>query len=88
MGIGTGFAIYFLIWWMMIFITLPFGVRSQREVGEVTPGTEGAAPADPQLGKRLLWNSILSAIVFAIYWLMFYQFGFSINDMPDLLGVE
>ena len=29
MGIGTGIAIYFIIWWLMIFITLPFRMRSR-----------------------------------------------------------
>ena len=32
--ISTGFAIYFVIWWIVLFLTLPFGVRSQHEDGE------------------------------------------------------
>jgi predicted secreted protein len=27
--ISTGFAIYFVMWWIVLFLTLPFGVRSQ-----------------------------------------------------------
>ena len=34
--ISTGFAIYFVIWWIALFLTLPFGVRSQHEDGEGT----------------------------------------------------
>ena len=31
--ISTGFAIYFVLWWVVLFLTLPFGVRSQHEDG-------------------------------------------------------
>ena len=32
--ISTAFAIYFVLWWITLFVTLPFGVRSQHEDGE------------------------------------------------------
>ena len=32
--ISTAFAIYFVMWWIVLFLTLPFGVRSQHEDGE------------------------------------------------------
>ena len=32
--ISTGLAIYFVLWWIVLFLTLPFGVRSQHEDGE------------------------------------------------------
>ena len=31
MRIGTYFAIYFLIWWIVLFAVLPWGVRNQEE---------------------------------------------------------
>ena len=30
-NISTAFAIYFVLWWLVLFVTLPFGVRSQHE---------------------------------------------------------
>ena len=42
--ISTAFAIYFVIWWIVLFLTLPFGVRSQHEDGEGAPGTDPGAP--------------------------------------------
>ena len=35
--ISTAFAIYFVMWWIVLFLTLPFGVRSQHEDGESVP---------------------------------------------------
>ena len=87
MGLGTGIAIYFVIWWTTLFITLPFGMRAQVNDGDVVEGTEPAAPANPQLVKRMLWNTAVSGVVFFFYWLAFYQLGYSLNDLPDFLGV-
>jgi predicted secreted protein len=33
-SISTAFAIYFVLWWVVLFAVLPFGVRSQAEDGE------------------------------------------------------
>ena len=48
----TAIAIYFLIWWVVLFAVLPWGVRSQEEAGEVVPGTDPGAPAAPKVWKQ------------------------------------
>ena len=40
MPIFTALAIYFVIWWIVLFAVLPWGVHSQHESGEMTPGTD------------------------------------------------
>lgn len=76
MTIAGGLAVYFVIWWMVLFLTLPFGVRSQIEAGEVEAGTEPGAPAMPMLLRKALWTTVLAAIVFAGVWYLwtFYDF--------------
>ena len=32
------------MWWIVLFLTLPFGVRSQHEDGGGAPGTDPGAP--------------------------------------------
>jgi len=83
MAIGTGLAIYFLIWWLCLFIVLPFGARSQVESGEVDPGTDPGAPKSPQIGKKLLINTIISAVIYAIYWFVTARLGFSLDQLPS-----
>ena len=46
-SISTAFAIYFVLWWIVLFLTLPFGVRSQHEDGEGAPGTDPARRSWP-----------------------------------------
>jgi predicted secreted protein len=65
MPVTTAIAIFFLIWWVVLFAVLPWGIRSQHESGEMTPGTDPGAPAMPQLGRKLLWTTLVSALIFA-----------------------
>ena len=51
-NLSTGFAIYFVLWWLVLFLTLPFGVRSQHEDGEGAPGTDPGAPVMAQDGTQ------------------------------------
>ncbi len=81
----TGFAIYFVIWWTTLFITLPFAMRSQVDAADVTPGTEPAAPVNPQMGKRMLWNTVFAGVVFFLYWFVVYYLGYGLDAFPDLL---
>ncbi|MCA1952299.1 MAG: DUF1467 family protein [Hyphomicrobiales bacterium] len=67
MSIGSGVAIYFVIWWTTLFAVLPFGIRSQREAGTVAPGSDPGAPAATRLGRIAFWNSLVAAAVFLLF---------------------
>ena len=64
-SISTALAIYFVIWWLVLFLTLPFGVRSQHEDGEGAPGTDPGAPMLARMGHKLLWTTLISGVIFA-----------------------
>jgi predicted secreted protein len=66
MGIGTVIAIYFIIWWVVLFAVLPWGVRSQQESGEVAPGTDPGAPAVHRVWMKLVWTTVIAGVVFGI----------------------
>ena len=68
MTLAFGLALYFMIWWMVLFAVLPFGVRTQGEAGDVTPGTPASAPERPRLMRIFAINSALSAVVFSGVW--------------------
>jgi predicted secreted protein len=65
MSIATAIAIYFIIWWVMLFAVLPWGVRSQHETGDVAKGTDPGAPSIPHLKAKLVWTTFVAAAVFA-----------------------
>ena len=85
--ISTGFAIYFVLWWLTLFLTLPFGVRSQHEDGVGAPGTDPGAPIATQMGRKLIWTTIISGVIFAVAWFA-YQAGYlSIERLSKLMGM-
>jgi predicted secreted protein len=64
-SIVTAIAIYFILWWMVLFAVLPWGVRSQQEAGDVTHGSDPGAPSVPRLGRKLVWTTLVSGVLFA-----------------------
>jgi len=69
MTVTTGIAIFFLIWWVTLFAVLPWGVRSQHEGADMAPGTDPGAPISVRLGRKLLWTTLVAALVYAgAYW--------------------
>jgi len=85
--LSTAFAIYFVIWWITLFVTLPFGIRSQHEDGGGPPGTDPGAPVATQMGRRLFWNTALSAVIFAIALWAYYAGYLSIERLSKLMGI-
>jgi predicted secreted protein len=61
-------AIYFTIWWIVLFAILPWGVRSQHEDGDVVAGTDPGAPVAPRLLAKAIATTIVSTIIFAGLW--------------------
>ncbi len=66
MSISGAIALYFIIWWTVLFAILPFGVRSQAEAGDVTAGTEPGAPVAPAMLKKAGWTTLIAGIVFGL----------------------
>ena len=64
--ISGGLALYFVIWWILLFAVLPFGVRSQAEAGEVVRGSEPGAPALPALREKAIWTTLVASIVLVV----------------------
>jgi predicted secreted protein len=60
MGWATGIAIYAVIWWVVIFAVLPWGVRPPEQVEK---GHASGAPENPQLGRKALITTVVSAVI-------------------------
>lgn len=66
MSLPLGIAIYFIIWWTVLFAVLPIGVRTQAEDGNVVPGTPESAPAKPRFLLVLGLTTLVAGVVFVI----------------------
>jgi len=86
--ISTGFAIYFVIWWIVLFVTLPFGVRSQHEDGGGAPGTDPGAPVVTGMGRKLVWTTVLSAVVFGLGMWAYDTGLLNVERLSRLMGMS
>jgi predicted secreted protein len=86
-SISSALAIYFVLWWLVLFVTLPFGVRSQSEDGTTIPGSEPGAPIAPLMLKKLVWTTVLSAAFYAVGAWGYYAGLFNLDRLMRLMGV-
>jgi predicted secreted protein len=78
-------AIYFVIWWLVFFVTLPFGVRTQQEDEEgVILGTVPSAPVKPMLLRKALATTLISALLGLGFWLLYERLGWDIEALSRL----
>jgi predicted secreted protein len=87
MSVSTSVAIFFIIWWVVLFAVLPWGIRSQAESGEVVPGSDPGAPALPKLKSKVIWTTLVSAIVFAAFQVIYRYRLVSLDDLSTLWGL-
>jgi predicted secreted protein len=73
MNTTTIIAIYFLIWWLTLFAVLPWGVRSQEETGDFTPGTDPGAPVMHRLLYKVLWTTLIASSIFGILYFCYVR---------------
>jgi len=88
MSLTTSAAIYFVIWWIVLFTVLPFGVRNASEAGEaVEAGNDPGAPTIPALKAKLIWTTIVAGVVFAICWVVYVYRLVTLDDLGTLWGL-
>jgi predicted secreted protein len=87
MSLATAIAIYFIIWWMVLFAILPWGVRSQQESGAITPGSDPGAPVIPNVKRKLAWTTIVAGVVFALWYVVYTYRLIALDDLAALIGV-
>jgi predicted secreted protein len=82
----TAVAVFFLIWWVVLFAVLPWGIRSQHEGGEIAPGTDPGAPTVPKLGRKLVWTTVVTCVIFAVCYVIFTDRLISLDSLMARFG--
>ena len=85
MGIATGIAIYFLIWWIVLFAVLPWGVKAQGD--EAVPGSDPGAPRAARVWAKLIWTTVVATVVFAVCAFVYLKGLVTLDDLARILRV-
>lgn len=76
-------AIYFLVWWTCLFAIINMNTQSHHEAGiEHGDGTDRASPVKHGLGKKLLLNTVISAVIFGVGLLIIYSGIIPLPEIP------
>lgn len=81
----SGFAIYFILWWLVLFATLPFGLRTQDDDEDVTLGTVASAPRGPHMLRAVIRTTLIALVIFAGFYVLTRVYGYGVNDIPSIV---
>ncbi len=73
-------AIFLLIWFVVLFAVLPFGVRQQNNP---EPGHDPGAPVQPMLWRKALWTTVISVLIWGVYYVATQVYGFSLLTLAN-----
>ena len=83
MKLGSAIAIYVLFWSLTLFAVLPFGVKTTHESGgEPVPGEANSSPANPMLVKKMLWTTLVSTLLFGLFYANYTAGWVTLDDIP------
>ncbi len=63
MNVVTGILVFVMIWWVVLFTVLPWGVRVPDEH---EPGHATSAPSNPMLLRKALITTAISAVLWGV----------------------
>ncbi|GLS28493.1 Predicted secreted protein [Mesorhizobium albiziae] len=75
-------AVFFIIWWTVLFAMLPFGLRTQDDEKDVTLGTVSSAPRGAHMLKAVIRTTIVSVLIVAVFYGLTKGLGYSFDDIP------
>lgn len=63
MGVVLGIMVFFVVWWVVLFMVLPFGIHIEESPEK---GFATSAPKNPKLKKKFLITTALTAFIWGI----------------------
>jgi len=64
-GFYTGLTMYLVIWWLVLFMVLPFGARETIDAEDVAKGHASSAPKRPRLLLKMAITAVITGFVYA-----------------------
>ena len=81
MAITSAIVLYAVIWFMTLLIALPIGLRTQGDENDVVPGTPESAPANLRLGRKVIWVTAITTLLWAPLVALIQFGGLTIQDI-------
>ena len=56
----SAFVVWLILWWLVLFIILPIGIRGQAEEGDIVEGSEPGAPHNLDIKQKFKQTTIIA----------------------------
>ncbi|MEP4380736.1 MAG: DUF1467 family protein [Alphaproteobacteria bacterium] len=76
----TAIVVFIIIWWLSLFIVLPWGVRRTENPEE---GHDHGAPARPMLVRKLLITTGIAILLFVAVYGVVEMSGLSLRELAE-----
>ena len=67
MSVSNGIVLYLIIWWLSLFLFLPLGITSSKNVKK---GNDPGAPEEPKIKKKFFMTTMFSSLIWLIIYLI------------------
>ena len=84
-GITSAIVLFAVIWFMVLFIALPIGLRTQGDEGDVVPGTMAGSPANLNMKRKLWIVTGISAVLWVVIAGVILSGAITVRDL-DFFG--
>ena len=78
-------ALFFVTWWLVLFVVLPFSLRTQDDDQDVTLGTVSSAPRGPHMLRASIRTTIVTMVVKGILYGLTLGLGCSFDDSMRIM---
>jgi predicted secreted protein len=80
MSITSALVLFAVIWFLVMFVTLPIGLRTQGDENEVVPGTQAGAPANFRLKRTVVIVTLVTAVIWTVVFAVITSGWISVRD--------
>ncbi len=68
MNVVEAIVVFVMIWWVVLFMTLPVGIRRDRSP---KAGNDPGAPVEPAMWRKMAVTTAISLVLFGlVYWVV------------------
>ena len=66
MNLFSAFVVWLIIWWLVLFIILPIGIRGQAEEGDIVEGSEPGAPHTLDIKRKFIQTTLIASVLWVL----------------------
>ncbi|WOI57424.1 DUF1467 family protein [Palleronia sp. LCG004] len=81
MSITSAIVLFAVIWFMVLFVVLPIGLRTQGDEGKIVPGTHAGSPASTDMWRTARWVTLITIMLWILLYVVITSGWISVENL-------